>query len=262
METNYETFIEEEITPLVAADLDVCRDKIVEEVTNNLFIQKIKPRLLSFRNHGGKIVDLKKEIASDASAYQPELTQRIDDIYTTNITRLYQTALEKTRYWLLREGLKLSDAESISRKEEPTIDGKPVDPEIAESITATIGLVVGAIGTMIIAAICGGSGMALIASGPIGLLIGAIIGVAVMFVAIAGAEEKAKEIVENTDIHRFVLYPILTDAKIEDCRQKMQIDLRGSLNDKSQTITEEIRYNLENVIQLEIEKLSELNIAH
>ena len=263
MKANYPAFIQEEVSPLIISDLNTCRDKIVKEVTDNLFIKKIKPCLLAFRQNGGKLVNLKREIAMDVSDYKPDLTQKIDEIYQTNIIRLYQTTLEKTRTWLLKDGLKLSDSQNINtdRQGGAALDGKTVDPEIAESITTTIGLVVGTIGALIVASICGGGGMALIAVGPIGWLIGLIIGGGAGLAAYVGTKEKARGIMENIDISHFVLYPILTDAKIQDCQRKLQEDLINKLDGKNKTITGEIRGNLEKVIQLEIDKLSELNVV-
>lgn len=49
--------------------------------------------------------------------------------------------------------------------------------EISSSVSQSISLVVGTIGTSIVVMIAGGTGTALIATGPIGLIIGAIIGI-------------------------------------------------------------------------------------
>ena len=227
IEEKQPTFIENEISPLIRNDLNECRDQVIEKIVNSLFIAKIKPRLIEFRKNGGKIVDLKKNIASDVLSYEPILTHEINDIYSTNITRLYQTTLEKTRSWLLATGLQLnapSNMDNISQ-ENITINGGNTDPEIAESIVATIALIVGTIGALIIAAICGGGGMALIMSGPVGWLIGLIIGAVIVVATIAGTEEQAKEYAENMKISWAVLYPILTDAKINDCQQKLRNEL-------------------------------------
>ena len=255
-------FIENEICPLILNDLNQCRDQIIEKISDDLFDVKIKPRLIEFRKNGGKIVDLKKNIASDVVSYEPILTQGINDIYTKSTKRLYQTALEKTRNWFSEMGLELNNAGDTDNEHHDsiTISGGSPDPEIAESIVATIALIVGAIGTLIIAAICGGAGTAIIAAGPLGLLIGLIIGAVIMSLGFIIGEERAREIAENRNISWVVLYPILTDAAIDNCKQKLRTELIEKLDEENKTVVDGIRSNLEKVIQHEIGKLSEVNV--
>ena len=256
-------FIRKEIEPEVIRCLDQCMDTIVTTVLSDLFFQKIRPFLTQFREQGGTILDLKNQISSYAASYQDSLFEVISETYEENIHLLYQTALEKTRDWIKREGLRLSYSDNLSYRLENNVGlvETRFDPEIAESVVFLIKWVVGSISTVIVASICGGSGMALIMSGPIGWIIGLAMGAAGMIALAAGVTKPATDYLESLRIPGTALYFVLTDAAIDSCRSKLQNELQDQLAVESKKIAEQIMSQMETAIRYELEKLNELNVA-
>ncbi len=80
-----------------------------------------------------------------------------------------------------------------------------VDTErIANTISSQITVMVGMMGTIVVAIISGGSGTALIASGPVGWIIGGILAAAALFIGKEKIEGKAKEIIMTKNIPTFI----------------------------------------------------------
>ena len=258
LKANRESFFKEKIASSIHSDLRACGKNIVEDINRNLFLEKIKPRLVAFRDNGGKISELKSNIAADVSVYEPALSSKIEEIYQLRIANVYQTAFEKIRTWFKEKGLKLGESESMSMGEQGGVEicESNFDTGVAESI----GEIVAGIAVIIGGFIAGYLGAGLLATGPIGWLIGIIalgVGGALAF---AYGADMASKMAEDLHIPGTALYFVLTDAKIEECRKRMAQEITAQLNEKNDSIVENIWDHLDDVILREIDKLSELNV--
>lgn len=76
--------------------------------------------------------------------------------------------------------------------------------EISNSVSQSISVAVGAIGASIIAMISGGAGTALIATGPVGLIIGAIVGAFAFFLGKVEIEKGISEYIADKNIPKLI----------------------------------------------------------
>ena len=85
------------------------------------------------------------------------------------------------------------------------LDNRDIDvKKITDDLSESIAMAIGTIGTVIVGMIAGGSGTALIAGGPIGWIIGAIVAGSVFFLGKEVLEEEIGEYISHKSIPPFV----------------------------------------------------------
>lgn len=103
--------------------------------------------------------------------------------------------------------------------------------EISNSVSQSISVAVGAIGTSVIAMISGGAGTAIIATGPVGLIIGAIVGVFAFFLGKDEIEKGISEYIADKKIPKLVKKTakgkVSTQLKLNEA--KFEQDIYNSL---------------------------------
>ena len=99
------------------------------------------------------------------------------------------------------------------------------DIEATDSLD-NLSLIAAAIGSVIIATLLGGSGAALLMSGPVGWIIGLIIGAIVMFVG----REVAMDMARDLDIPEFLRRIMTSEEKVRNKLQENRGELRRQLS--------------------------------
>jgi molecular chaperone DnaK len=107
--------------------------------------------------------------------------------------------------------------------------------------------------------ICGGHGTALIASGPIGWLIGAIIGLVVAGLTIGYGAERARQMAETWHVPGSMRRLVLSDRKIAEVREKLFNDLAGAVEKSLVPMRTALVGQVTVQVEKEIEALSEIN---
>ncbi|MDR2168694.1 MAG: rod shape-determining protein [Planctomycetaceae bacterium] len=251
-------------------ELNRGRNKIVNKIATDLFDNKIRPLLIAFRENGGAINKLETDISKEAMAFENEINQLVDDEIRNNLTALFGMVLENVRDWLKKNNLRMADVKNNTNFKTGKVDVGRVDPKVAEILVGVVNTIVGAIITIVAANICGGGGMAIIMTGPLGLVIGGIIGIAAGILTASAGKEKAVEIAKNFKIPANVsplpfakinpLNTILTDKKIIACREELKKNLTKKIDEALKNIMTEILANVETIIHNEISALSIVNI--
>lgn len=260
----------QEIGEKIKSELNRGREQIVSKITVDLFDNKIRPILINFRENGGTINKLKSDISKEALAFEEQINKLVNDEIGNNLTALFEMTLDNVKEWLKKNDLRMAEIKNNSNFRTDKIDIGTIDPKVAELVINIVNTIVGTIITIIVANICGGGGMAIIATGPLGLLIGAIIGVAVGILAASYGTDKAKEIAENYEIPSNIspvrifkfnpLNTILTDKRIITLRNDMEKDLSQKIDQALQGILSDIKSKVEIIISDEISALSIVNI--
>ncbi|MDR1925555.1 MAG: rod shape-determining protein [Planctomycetaceae bacterium] len=252
-------FIDKEIAEM-KTELNKANERIVDQIMTELFDAKIKPVLHQFREKGGTVNQLEKDIAHESSSFENRINTIAKNEITNEIKSLFTLFLNHTRDWLKQHNLRLGNFAAF----DPTtgsVKMETVDAGIANNIVAVINTIVTGIIAIIIANICGGGGTAIIMTGPLGLLIGAIIGVAVGALIFLYGRKKATEMAKSYHIPALLLYPILTDAKIASCRDKMKKDLLQQLESSLQITLPQVKSAMEIPVRKEIDRLSVVNVT-
>jgi hypothetical protein len=125
-------------------------------------------------------------------------------------------------------------------------------------IMDTVGWFVVAIATSIGAMVCGGAGIAILLSGPIGLVAGAAITSAVALLTIKYGKEKAARFTENWVAPTWVAQRILTRSKIARIREEFQLQLENQLRKETLILEDEFKTRIYKITELQIEGLSEI----
>jgi hypothetical protein len=192
-------------------------------VCQKLYLERIVPRLRQFREEGGKVSDLKAEIQSLSEAFAPQIESYVAE------TRLpeFQSTLSQR----VGEILKSLGTDFIVLKEPRAVLGGMKIPTggnmamgVSQQFTSAIGLSVGTSIALAIASVSGGLGkhlgIAIVATllqttGPVGFLIGLIIGAVVAAGAWWWGKEKIAQAIENLDLPAVVVRAALWESRFQ-----------------------------------------------
>ncbi|MCB0111805.1 MAG: rod shape-determining protein, partial [Caldilineaceae bacterium] len=163
-------FIKEEINPLIDRRMKDAAERIADMVTASLFDQRIRPILNEFRETGGSVASLKRRIAEQAVAFEPQVASIVETEIGQVFAGLPLHIFELMTQWFKKHDL-LIDDQLVSDKLGKKVDGQlnVNDINIYSEIEAIIGVISVSVITIIVAGISGGSGLALVATGPLGL---------------------------------------------------------------------------------------------
>ena len=243
-------FIEEKLNPLVLKHIDTVARDIAESLAAELYDQKLRGILLEFRKQGGSVTSLEKELASAASAFEPRVKELVQERMSLLSSGLASIIRDCVKEWF-------AEHELAPPERDVNVSGGHTDevlsdiPDVSKGMFVDIAGLVTVITASIVAMICGGSGMALIASGPIGLIVGIVVGVGV---AIAGVEA-AKRI----PIPALALKVMLTESKLNSAREKLKDAIALKITELSATFDAELQTQITDMVCREIDSLSEIN---
>lgn len=254
-------FQRECINKLVANHIERTADEIADAITSELFDGQIKQTLRKFRENGGKIVDLKSEIASHATAFAP----RVQSIVTSATDRiamgLPQLVLDEMRKWFEVHGLEIGrDMLEFSgnRVATPDLDSFNL-PDLLAGFKQTIRAVAGGVVGVLTAQVCGGAGTAVIATGPIGWIIGLVLGAAVAYAAATVGMEAANSRAETIHLYALLLRIPMRDSQIDVARRSLHSQTREEVLEELNKLRTVLNERLEGVVSREISALSELH---
>ncbi len=256
LDAYYGDIIDAPIRSLIAKEVELAAigfaDNLTEFVATTLYDEQIVPKLRRFRDQGGKVADLKSELAGDAEAYLPQLNAYIVERGVPE----FQTKLSQ------RVGAILKNLESgfvnigEHRREFAGIDiasATRMDEGVTEPLSAVVGVSVAAPIALTFATLGGGLGqqlgIAIISTvlgttGPVGFMIGLIGGVFVAGAAWWFGKETINEAVTNIDLPAAVVQTALWESRfqrlIEDGRRKCEESVRVEVENKLKALQPEI----------------------
>ena len=228
----------------VANEAKQFSEDVAAFVGQKLYQERIVPRLRQFREEGGKVSELKSEIRSLSETFAPQIASYVAQ------TRLpeFQSTLSQR----VGEILKSLGTDFIVLKEPQAVLGRmkistggTTDMGISQKFTSTIGLSVGTSIALATATISGGLGkslgLAIVATllhttGPIGFLIGLIVGSVVAAGAWWLGKEKIADAVETLDLPAVVVRTTLWESRFQrladDGRKQCEESVRGSIDER------------------------------
>ncbi len=254
------TFISETLNPLVKKRVDDVAKAIANAVTSELFDQKLRPVLVGFRDKGGKIAALKKQIASAASAFEPRLIEIIEEKMNGLSVALHEDVTEVVTKWFDEYGLAAPDGSvEVSRSSTKGPDVLETMPDIYSDIFNTVAAFSTFLIAAVVSSVSGGGGMALIMSGPIGLIIGALIGLVVGAIVMFKGAEKATEMAEEWDVPGWIRKRVLKDKKIVKIRDDFLKDVQAKVEAEFEPMKKALDKQVRLQVEEEIDALNEIN---
>lgn len=184
-----------EFEQAVGAKLDQYARKIGEEVVDGLLVG-VEGILLDWYRNGGSLRTAENRIAELCRGYDADIRKVVQgqqDRLAVDMRRLLTDHLRK---WLSENDMPAEAEEFLPSVSDLQVAGagtaggplERIGKEIADAVTLALAAVIGVVsGT-----ICGGAGMALIMSGPLGWVLGFVIGVLGVFLGKQVLEEAVK----------------------------------------------------------------------
>lgn len=211
-------------------------------VGQKLYHERIVPRLRQFREEGGKVSELKSEIRALSEDFELEIESYVAQ---TRLPEFQGTLSQRVGQILKRLGtdfIVLNEPQAVLDGMK-TATGETTDIGISQQFTSAIGLSVGTSIALAIATISGGLGkslgvaivaMLLHTTGPVGFLIGLIVGAVVAAGAWWLGKEKVADAVETLDLPAFIVRTALWESRfqrlVDEGRRQCEESVRGSVD--------------------------------
>ena len=241
--------IREEASIEIRAEIAKLAESLGVCVRDRFFDRHVLPTIMAFRNAGGRIADLEREIQRQAASFHPELLQ-----YLSVANRDFQWTLEeRLRKVLGRRVLDRQLAIDEAAISKPEALGMALAGSVARGFTDSIGVGVAAAVSAGMGTISGGIGkslgIALLSSllgtsGPIGLLLGALIGLAAAGTAYWLGKDRLAGTVKQWKIPAGLLKVALRDSRLQETRDKVYQTVRKEVQEKLDSATSEITNQL------------------
>jgi hypothetical protein len=238
----------------VAEQAQTFSAKIAGFVATKLYDEQIVPKLISFRERGGKIADLKSELTSTTVAFLPKIQSFITD---TALPELQLALSQRLGEVLKSIGTSFIDVKDpqIAFEELSIFPAGRTELKISNEFSRALAFSVGTSIALAIAAVGGGIGeqlgIAIIATvlgttGPIGFLIGLVAGAVV-------AAETVEHILLPAAVVRTALWQSRFQRLLAEAREKCEESVRAKVDENLHTlipqITDEILLRLRRLRQ-------------
>ncbi len=256
LDAYYGEIIDAPIRSLIAKEVEFAAvefaDNLTDYVAATLYDEQIVPKLRRFRDQGGKVADLKSELADAADAFLPRLNAYIVE---KGVPELQNTLAR--RVGAILKNLE-SDFVSIGEQqrglEEFSIQSTAtMDEGVTEPLSAVVGVSLAAPIALTFATLGGGLGqqlgIAIISTvlgttGPVGFMIGLIGGALVAGAAWWFGKESINEAITNIDLPAAVVQTALWESRfqrlIEEGRRKCEESVRVEIEKKLKALQPEI----------------------
>ena len=253
-------FVSKQLEPLVEKWIKNTAIDVANAVIMELFEQKLRPILIGFRDKGGSVASLKKQIAGTTATFENRLKEIIDEKMTNIGKGLPGDVSEVVGKWFNKYHLAAPDGiVQISQNQPGKTKLNVATTDFYSQIFNTVAGFSTGIITSVVAMICVGGGMALITSGPIGWVIGAIIGLVIGALVMFYGAEKAKQMAEEWDVPKWIRKRVLKDKKILYVREKLAEDVRSIIERQSDSMKKTLEKQVRIQVETEIDALSEIN---
>ena len=217
-------------------------------VSQELYDERIVPRLRRFRTEGGKVSDLKAEIQSLSGAFVPQIESYVAE---TRLPELQSTLSQRVGEILKSLGTDftvLDESRAVLRGMNIRTGDNP-DMGLSRQFTGAIGLSIGTSIALAVATVSGGLGkylgVAIVATllhttGPVGFLIGLIAGAVIAAGAWWLGKEKIAEAVEGFDVPGVVVRTALWESRFQrladDGRKKCRESVRAAVDERLEAL--------------------------
>ncbi len=252
-------FCDKKIRIWIKEKTDAISAALVGDITSKLFDAKIKPVLIEFQKNGGSVTTLKNNISSQVNSFEPDMKRIVEERMSILTSGLSDQLTRLVVEWFASYGLSIGD-DRVYREASMSmeIDNKILIPNIYTGILDLMGWFTAGIITTIVASICGGGGVALISSGPLGWIIGAVLAGVVSVLSLRYGVSKAKQMAETWSAPAWLTKRILTESKIIKARNKFQSHLEAVLSDELKKMETDFEARVREVVEIQIDALSEI----
>jgi hypothetical protein len=253
-------FCRTQVRPLVQKVTDGYVAGVAADVTTELFDKIIRPILEEFRQKGGSVKSLREAISGQVKANEAKLTEIIEARMRTLRLGLPGELNELLRDWFGSYGLSVGDRPLEETQRMPVGQDlvPPSTPDLYGSIMEVVGWFVVALAATAGAAISGGGGLHLLAAGPVGWVIGAVLVAVVAFLTVRYGTARARELADTWNAPPWVVKNILMPSRIVSMRADFQARLEQTLRRETASLQGELESRIRTITEKQVESLSEI----
>jgi molecular chaperone DnaK len=253
-------FCRTQVRPLVQKVTDTYVAGVAADVTTELFDRIIRPILEEFRQKGGSVKGLREAISGQVKANEAKLTDIIEARMRTLRLGLPGELNELLRDWFGSYGLSVGEKPLEEAQRMPVGQDlvQPSTPDLYGSIMDVVGGFVVMLAATVGAAISGGGGLHLLAAGPVGWVIGAVLAAMVAFLTVRYGTARAKELADTWNAPAWVVKSILMPSRIVRMRADFQTRLEETLRRDTASLQGELESRIRTITERQVESLSEI----
>ena len=233
---------------------------VAADVTTELFDRTIRPIVEEFREKGGSVKVLRESISAQVKANESRFQAIIEKRMQTLRRGLPGELNELLRDWFESYSLSVGERPIDETQQNAVSEAfvQPDTPDLYGGIMDTVGWFVVALAATVAASVSGGGGLALLASGPVGWIAGAVIGSVVAFLAVRYGMTRAKELADTWNAPAWIVKNVLLPSRIAKMRGDFQNRLKETLQRETRALQDELETRIRQVTEKQIEGLSEV----
>lgn len=258
MEEQFPAFFVGEIQSLLDRKERAIVAEMANEVVMQLFDAKLKPILEHYRERGGAVVRLKEDLASAVDGEIPRIESALQSAVVSFCRSLAADVVAKTREWLSANGLRFESRELSMLNRSLQFGELKLPESYFGGVTNMIGAISGVVVISVTSVLSGGAGAAFIATGPLGLILGAILGTAVGGIILFYGAKKAREKIESMDVSPKIIALALSESKISGIRNDLRDQVAKKISEAFAEFRGDMLRQLELTARAEINALSEI----
>lgn len=261
LEDGRSRFINEDLRPLIDKHVKTIIGDIAETIARELFDKQLIPIFKEFRKNGGSVALLKQQLKQAAVSFEPQLQGLVHGEMSKFARALACDARQKVDAWFESVGLVPPGSDVRLDSDEGLVVIEPdLDPIYGPIIKTVLGAIGGVI-ALLAAEIAGGAGIALIMSGPIGFVIGLILGAVVAVLIVKYGWKKAHEQAEHWRAPPWLLKGVLTDHKMTSVRERIVEQVGKTVGDALAAMRDELDKKVNEAVQKEIDALTVISVV-
>ncbi len=238
-------------------------DTSTTELTSGLVDQEILPLLQSFSRTGGKIKELNAQIEIRIRQTQPHFEQILKTRSQEVETVINQDVMMILFEWFRGHGIRHWDPSS--RYLDPLVIQHEPDNQldIDDPIFQSLAVISAVISSTVIGSLLGGGGVALLASGLPGIIMGAVIGVIMSSLSLFMGKKQLHQWSESMTIPGVAARLFFTEGRLQrmiiKCKEKIASDLKKSIMLAYQQKSKLLEERITELVHDQIESLNALD---
>jgi molecular chaperone DnaK len=169
--------------------------------------------------------------------------------------------IEQLQKWFEDNGLRIDrNMLNVTEDRVATADLSTSEmPDLLQDFSRLMAGVLSAIVGVVTASVCGGSGTALIMSGPIGWLIGLVLGAAVAYMATRYGMEAARSRAEALPLPAWIVRLAMRESSIDSARGTLRAQMDDHVLAELDKLQSSLNKQIDETVNKEIEALTELH---
>lgn len=247
----------EEILAQVHAAAESFLQTLAEELAAE-FVALIEPKLAEFRKTGGRLDELEQQIESLA----PSLQRRAEVIMTERspelVAKMNQSLIRVIQPWFQSKQIQWEpDRLQISASGPASMDhpNVPLDDVFMTGLTAISSTIM----AVVVGSLCGGAGTAWLATGPIGWIAGAVLGVGITAAVVWGGKDYAAKRTKSIPIPAKLAWLALRKINYDKIKADVATQLMAAFRPKLINQKAELRRHIKDITQAQIDDLGALD---